>query len=264
MDIFGGGGSDLPLSGGTLTGPVTGVDGSTWGSSGITIASGKKLQLTGVTVAGAGSAATAGAGALFYVTDLLAPQLGTTAAGSGAIKGIIRSDGTNWIVIHYDNANTVLFSPRAVHTCGFVTGTPTDKTPVNTECYVAEIFVPGPMSVTGIALGNGSVASGNIKMSLATAAGAPIAATATASTAMAGTSVYQRVPFASGAYNIMGPGVYYVMVQVDNGTARIRSHSTLANGMGTMAQTGQTYGTFTSFTPPTTPSGNAGAVAHLY
>lgn len=51
------------------------------------------------TVATLPSASTAGGGAMTYATDLASLANGTTAAGGGAFKGIVKSDGTNWIVL---------------------------------------------------------------------------------------------------------------------------------------------------------------------
>lgn len=59
----------------------------------------KAPKLPSATVAGAGSAATAGAGALHYVTDLNATTAGSTAAGGGSNKGVIVSDGSNWKIM---------------------------------------------------------------------------------------------------------------------------------------------------------------------
>lgn len=45
------------------------------------------------------SASTSGATAIAGVTDLTSLANGTVAAGGGALKGIVKSDGTNWIVL---------------------------------------------------------------------------------------------------------------------------------------------------------------------
>lgn len=58
-----------------------------------------RVKLGAFTVATLPSAATAGGGAMTYATDLTSLANGTTAAGGGAFKGIVKSDGTNWIVL---------------------------------------------------------------------------------------------------------------------------------------------------------------------
>ncbi len=50
----------------------------------------------GVTLASLGTAAAAGEGILAYVNDLTAPTYRAVAAGGGAVKGLVFSDGANW------------------------------------------------------------------------------------------------------------------------------------------------------------------------
>lgn len=135
----------------------------------------------------------------------------------------------------------------------------TDATPVNTETYIVEVFIPCNMTANGVALMNGSAVSGNIKMALANSSGAVVASTA--STAQSGTDAYQRVDFSS-PYSAVGPATYYVLLQVDNGTARYNAH-TFGN-FGASKKTGEVYGTFTTITPPTTFTTALGPIASLY
>jgi hypothetical protein len=153
-------------------------------------------------------------------------------------------------------------SPRNIHTGGVsaqVSTDGTDTTPVITETYIAEVFIPANMTINGVALMNGSAVSGNIKLGLANSSGALVAQTA--STAQSGTDAYQRVAFTSG-YAAVGPATYYVLLQVDNTTARFNSH-TFGN-FGASKKTGETYGTFTTVTPPTTFTTAQGPIASLY
>ncbi len=156
-------------------------------------------------------------------------------------------------------------TPRLIHTGGMparVSTDGTDATPVNTEVYIAEVLVPGPgsVTVTGVAIMNGSVASGNIKVGLADSTGAVVATSA--STAMSGTDAYQRVAFTA-TYSAVGPATFYVLLFVDNGTARVNTH-TFGN-FGASKQTGQVYATgFTTITPPTTFTTALGPIASLY
>lgn len=136
----------------------------------------------------------------------------------------------------------------------------TDATPVATEFYWAEMFIPSNVTVTGVAVMNGSVASGNIKVGLADASGNILATSAT--TAMAGTDAYQRVSFTA-TYAAKGPGTYYALQFVDNGTARINT-LTFGNCI-TGKATGQVYATgFTAFTPGTTFTTALGPIAGLF
>lgn len=145
--------------------------------------------------------------------------------------------------------------PAQVSTAG------TDSTPVVTEVYIAQVFVPVNVTVTGVAVFNGTVASGNIKVGLADSTGAIVATSA--STAMSGTDAYQLVPFTA-TKALQGPQTYYILEFVDNTTARINTH-TLAGACGASKQTGQVYATgFTTITPPTTFTTALGPIASLY
>ena len=160
-------------------------------------------------------------------------------------------------------ASAASFSPRLVQTGGVggngATAAFTNQTPVITEVYIAEVFVPGAMSVTGVAVFNGTAVSGNMKVGLADASGAIVATSA--STAASGTSAYQRVPFTAPA-SLTG-GIYYVLTFYDNTTQRANAHT--VGSFGAAVQTGQVYATgFTTITPPTTFTTAVGPVASLY
>jgi hypothetical protein len=136
-----------------------------------------------------------------------------------------------------------------------------NSTPSTTETYVSEIFIPCNMTVTGVALFNGTDVTGNVTVGLATSAGAPITAAKSASTAGSGTDAIQLVPFAS-PYAAVGPATYYIQVQYSSATARYNTH--VLGKHGVLVQTGQTYGTLTSFTAPTTFVTNVSNVGGLY
>lgn len=136
-----------------------------------------------------------------------------------------------------------------------------DSTPVTTETYVFEVYVPYNMTITGVALFNGSNVTGSVTVGLADSAGAPITAAKSASTAGSGTTAYQLVPFAA-PYVAAGPNWYFVQVQYSSATARYRAHT--VGVFGCSKQTSQTYGTLTSFTPPTTFTTNICNIASLY
>jgi hypothetical protein len=152
-------------------------------------------------------------------------------------------------------------SPRCVHTGDMparVSTDGTDTTPVITEQYMAECRVPFLTTVTGIAVFNGSVASGNISVGLYDANGYLLGKSA--STAMSGTDAYQKVDLAA-AVDVPA-GTYYVALQVDNTTARFNTHTLGTFGAGKI--TSGTYGTFIKVTPPTTFTTALGPIASLY
>lgn len=131
---------------------------------------------------------------------------------------------------------------------------------VATTTYVAQMFVPANMTVTGVAIVNGTAVAGNVQVSIADSTGAPIAAARSASTAASGTAAYQRIAFASPW--AATPGTYYLQLQCNNTSMRFRAHT--VGDFRTTTQTSGTYGTFASFTPPTTFTTAVGPVASLY
>lgn len=132
---------------------------------------------------------------------------------------------------------------------------------VATTTYIAEVFVPSNMTVTGVAVVNATAVAGNIQVGLADSTGAPIAAALSASTAASGTAAYQRVPFAT-PYAAKGPATYYVQLQCNNTGYKFRTHT--VGDFGTQSQTSGTYGTFASFTPAGTFTTAVGPVASFY
>lgn len=152
-------------------------------------------------------------------------------------------------------------SPRCCHTGGnpaSVSTDFTDSTPVVTEEYLAEVIVPFPTTVNGIALFNGSVASGNQIAILRDYLGNVLGQSA--STAMSGTDAYQKHALIAPVR--LDAGVYYVSSQVDNTTARLNNHTIGVFGAGKL--TGQTYGTVVAATMPVTFTTALGRVATLY
>lgn len=155
-------------------------------------------------------------------------------------------------------------SPRLFHTGGVTAlsaaSSYTSQTPVATEFYFAEVYVDANCTITGAAVFNSATISGNMKVGLFDSAGNNVATSA--STAMSGTSAYQRVPF-TGTYAAKGPATYYVGVFYDNATARPNTFTSGNFGVGN--KTAQTFSTgFTAITPPTTFTTALGPVASLY
>ncbi len=173
-------------------------------------------------------------------------------------------------LISYLNGNTYgvagvsgTVSPRLVNagsTSAVLAADGNNSTPVITEVYISEIFVPCNMLVTGVAVFNGSDVTGNIKVGLGSTAGAVLATSA--STAGSGTDAYQLVPFTA-TYSALGPHIYYILTMYSSGTARYNTFAVGKHGVG--VQTGQVYATgFTAFTPPTTFTTVVGNICGLY
>lgn len=154
-------------------------------------------------------------------------------------------------------------SGRCFHTGGSPAQLAADgvnATPVVTEIYVAELFIPATVLLTGIALFNGSDATDSVKLALFDASGMLLRATA--DTQMSGTDAYQRIPFATDGAGAAattlvtpGPATYYVGAIFDGTTSRFNAHGVGSFGGGKI--TGAVYATAfvstsLSITPPTT------------
>jgi hypothetical protein len=213
------------------------------------------------------------------IYDPSAAQSYTKPAGTATVIGSAGAETLRCDVLRVDSTATVTgaltptggvaaagglaVGPNLFHTGGMparVSTDGTDATPVATEVYIAQVFIPANTTITGVAVMNGSVASGNLKVGLADSTGAVVATSA--STAMAGTDAYQRAPFTA-PYAAKGPATYYVLLFIDNTTARFNTHT--FGDFRTGKQTGQTYATgFTTITPPTTFTTALGPIASLY
>lgn len=139
------------------------------------------------------------------------------------------------------------------------TTTGTDTTPVTTETYIAEVFVPHNCLSTGFQVLNGSLVAGNITAILYDSNGAPIVQSA--STAASGTAALQSLAW-SAVQNLRGPAKYYVGLQCNNTGYRFRSH--ILGAFGASKKTSETYGTATAITAPTTFTTGQGPIGSLY
>lgn len=166
------------------------------------------------------------------------------------------------LIDNLKTANTTV-SPRTVAIGGIVPAVSTDfnnSTPVNTEFYYGEIFVPCEMLVTGVAVFNGSDVTDNIKVGIADSTGAILGTSA--STAGAGADAYQLVPLTA-TLILTGPATYFILGMYAAGTSRYNSPP--LGSFATGKVTGQVFATgFTAFTPATTFTTNLSNVASLY
>lgn len=137
--------------------------------------------------------------------------------------------------------------------------TGTDATPVVTETYIAEVFIPLNATLTGIAVLNGTLVAGNITVALADSYGNIVARSA--STAASGAAAFQQVPF-SAPFQAKGPGRYFIVLQSNNTGYRFRAHALGNFRAGKL--TSQTYGTLPNFTPPAGFTASLGPIADVY
>lgn len=159
-------------------------------------------------------------------------------------------------------------SPRCVHTGGVpaqISTEGTDTAIVVTELYVAELFIPCNMTVTGAAVMWGSATNGNAKVALFDSTGARVAISASTDvSAYTADSYGSRIAFSS-TYAAKGPATYYLGVISDDNTNKVNTH--ILGNFGAGKITGLVYATesgYASITPPTTFTTGLGPIATLY
>jgi hypothetical protein len=140
--------------------------------------------------------------------------------------------------------------------------TGTDTTPVNGTLWIGEVRVMANCTSTGISYLIGSVGgTDKVVVALFSSAGAVLANSALDSSVTVGTTAtFQRVPFTA-TYALKGPGKYYVGVQMNGNTARLR---TQAFGDIDATSISQTFNTLVAITPPTTFTASKAPIAMLY
>lgn len=140
---------------------------------------------------------------------------------------------------------TRTISAKLVHSGGTGLTATTDGTNVTDNVagtvYLVECFVPCNMTVTGVAIYNGTAVAGNGKVMLYSWVGTTATRLATsASTQMSGTTAYQRIAF-SAPISVIGPASYLIGCTFDTTTHDIRCHA-LGNFVAE-AVAGATYAT---------------------
>lgn len=142
----------------------------------------------------------------------------------------------------------------------------TDTTPVAGTLYLATVWLPANKTITGIAQLNGS-AVGTDKTIVSLWAGdgsALLANSALAGTTCTGTNAFQEVPF-TGTYAAKGPGKYWIGVQVNGTTCRLRTIAASTYLNYATSGTPGAFGTLgTTITPTTSTTADKGPIAYLY
>lgn len=212
--------------------------------------------------------------AIALLTPLvIAPASGENINGStssltitvpGSVVSLVPVSSGNWTATITSPSQTGVTgtAPTVFHGGGSpatAAATGTDSTAVNTETYIIEVFVPAQTTLTGVQWLGLATSTGNVQFSLANSAGTVITAAQTASTATAGTAVYQLAAFAT-PY-VAAPGKYFILMQ-NSGSNHYRSQ--VVGAFGASKKTGETYGTFTNVTPPTTFTTNLAPFASTY
>jgi hypothetical protein len=128
--------------------------------------------------------------------------------------------------------------------------------------YVSELYLPEPMTATGLAVLNGATAgTDDLIVALFSSTGAVVATSDLAGTLSAGTNAFQAIAFTAPV--ALSPGRYFIGVQCEGTTATTRriAASTYLNAASV---TVGVFGTIAAITPPTTTTATAGPIGYLY
>lgn len=137
----------------------------------------------------------------------------------------------------------------------------TDTAGINGQVFISEIFIPANFTATGISFLIGSV-GGTDKaiVMLFDSAGVLLANSAVAGVTVSTTATMQRLPFTA-TYAITGPGKYFIGVQYNGNTAKLR---TQAFGDVDVASISQVFGTPVAIAAPSTFTASVGPIAMIY
>jgi hypothetical protein len=138
----------------------------------------------------------------------------------------------------------------------------TDTAGINGTLFISEVFIPCNATLTGISFLLGSVGgTDKVVVALFDSTGAIVANSALDASVTAGTTAtFQRVPFTA-TYAAKGPAKYYIGVQTNGNTAKIR---TQAFGDHETVSISQTFDTLVAISPPTTFTASVGPIAMTY
>lgn len=144
----------------------------------------------------------------------------------------------------------------------------TDTAPVAGTRYWSSIQINERMTLTGLAylIGSVGLVSGDkVIVELHDGAGALIATSALAGTAVGTAATVQRVPFVNNV-TVEGPGQYFIVVQFNTVAPRLRTLAagTAAEQTVTTGSAAGTFGVSIAITPGSTFTAGAGPIAFTY
>lgn len=208
-----------------------------------------------------------------------APNLPIVKSGEYALS--MNNAGTGTVNLIRANSSDAVEIPTAVTLTGGVTSvsatswkhpyaggvapvattTGTNVTPTADLVYFSEVFLPTNAGLTGISYLIGTVGgTDKVIVMLFNSEGALVANSAVAGVTVGTTATFQRVPFTA-AYSAVGPAKYWIGVQVNGNTCRLRTHAAGDHNTGSAAQT---FGTPVAITVTTTFTADLGPFAMLY
>lgn len=158
-------------------------------------------------------------------------------------------------------------SPTLCHSGDIPARVSTDGTELDivvTELYLAEVFIPVNMTITGVAFMTGTNTNGNAKVMLFDSAGNRLAISASTDISGFSADTYNRVAFST-PLAAKGPGKYYIGIICDDNTNDLNTHTFGNFNAGKV--TGLVYATesgYLTITPPSTFTTGLGPIASLY
>ena len=130
--------------------------------------------------------------------------------------------------------------------------------------YIADIFIPRNITLTGVGVLNGTaVGTDKLIVALFNSAGTKVANSALAGTTASGTDAFQEIAF-TGTYAAVGPARYWIGVQCDGTTAKGRMVVTSTFIDVLTKSTAGSFGTVGNQTVPTTFTTAVGPIAYVY
>lgn len=171
------------------------------------------------------------------------------------IKNTTIPDGVGQVGSAVNNRHYAYMVPAA-------TTSGTNTTPTNKRVQVTAIMLPANVLVTGISYLIGDVGgTDSVIAMLFNAAGAVLATSALAGTTVGTTATMQHLALTA-AYTAKGPGLYFIGIQMNGTTARMRTQT--FGDHPTMISNQTTFGTPEAITPPTTFTADYGPVVMTY
>ena len=133
---------------------------------------------------------------------------------------------------------------------------------VDNSMFVTAINIPCNMTITGISYLIGSVGGTDKAIAaLFDSTGAPVAWSAIAGTTVGTTATMQHLAFIT-AYAASGPGLYFIGIQLNGATAKIRTQP-FGDHPAAVFPT-LTFGAPAAITPPTTFTASKGPIVMTY
>lgn len=168
-----------------------------------------------------------------------------------------------------ENPETAFVTLIRLATAVLAVGSNADRATVAGTRYYAGYGIGASTLITGVAFLVGSVGgTDSIIVELHNSTGALVATSNTSGVTLGTANTWQEIPFYdnTNAVNLpyqAAPGTYYIAIQSNGTTGKLRAYNYPQLTKTTGSATG-TFGTGASITPPTTYTSGVGPVAVLY